>query len=309
MGLKFLHSCGIIHGNLNSSHILINDMRRACLTNFALAYVPGNMNYPETSSSARSIFGAIQWMAPELFDLEDIGPPNIFPTTASDIYALAMVTIEIFTGDVPFPEYNAYALPLKVAAGHRPERPSGAVDLGLSDGLWDLVQACWKSNKNERPDISYVIDRLRDLIPGLSLLERLTDFDASSESSMRILQHALDSPADVRFAMRLRGQDAQRIIDILDQAMHSTQAHPGIVEKFHRTLIKTCGQTGLLPSSYMLSEGLTKIGNLPIASGGFADVWKGLYKDHGVAIKSLRVYDMSKFDDIRKANDFFMIYH
>jgi len=53
----------------------------------------------------------------------------------------------------------------------------------------------------------------------------------------------------------------------------------------------------MLPSSHMLSNGLDKSGNTPVASGGFADVWKGSYYDRIVAIKALRIYNN---DDLRK---------
>lgn len=39
-----------------------------------------------------------------------------------------------------------------------------------------------------------------------------------------------------------------------------------------RALRKICGQARLLPTTHMLSDGLEKSGDMPAASGGFADV-------------------------------------
>ena len=38
----------------------------------------------------------------------------------------------------------------------------------------------------------------------------------------------------------------------------------------------------------------------PVCNGGFADVWKGQYDGRDVAVKILRVYLTSDFEQIRK---------
>ena len=43
-----------------------------------------------------------------------------------------------------------------------------------------------------------------------------------------------------------------------------------------------------LPSSYTISGDLTKHGDEPAASGGFADVWEGSHRAEKVCIKALR---------------------
>ena len=58
-----------------------------------------------------------------------------------------------------------------------------------------------------------------------------------------------------------------------------------------------CGRVGLLPASHIIPKGLIQTTEYPIASGGFGDIWEGIYDEKRVAIKALRVY---KEDDIRK---------
>jgi hypothetical protein len=48
----------------------------------------------------------------------------------------------------------------------------------------------------------------------------------------------------------------------------------------------------------MLTEGLTKQGEVAFASGGFAEVWKGTYRGRLVAIKCPRVYEVFKQEEI-----------
>jgi hypothetical protein len=55
-------------------------------------------------------------------------------------------------------------------------------------------------------------------------------------------------------------------------------------------LKKMCRKHKLLPSSYAITSELKRTGELPFGSGGYADVWCGLYRDSKVAIKVLRVH-------------------
>jgi len=50
-----------------------------------------------------------------------------------------------------------------------------------------------------------------------------------------------------------------------------------------------CGDHATLPSSYIISHGLVRVGDHPIASGGSADVWEGTHGDRRVCVKVLRI--------------------
>ena len=45
----------------------------------------------------------------------------------------------------------------KILDGGRPMRPEGALILGLSDDVWELVERCWQDDPLMRPDVSEVI--------------------------------------------------------------------------------------------------------------------------------------------------------
>jgi hypothetical protein len=51
-----------------------------------------------------------------------------------------------------------------------------------------------------------------------------------------------------------------------------------------------CGTTGVLPVSCSIQEGLQFVGDDALMSGGFADIWKGVYHGKTVAIKVIRHY-------------------
>jgi hypothetical protein len=55
----------------------------------------------------------------------------------------------------------------------------------------------------------------------------------------------------------------------------------------------------LLPYSYIISSGLVVDTSSPVASGGYADVYKGIYKGVAVAVKVLRIRQMDEDDQNR----------
>jgi len=58
-----------------------------------------------------------------------------------------------------------------------------------------------------------------------------------------------------------------------------------------RRLRHICGHHNVLPSSHIISDGLRKSGDSPVAFGGFADVWEGTFAGEKVCVKVLRVYN------------------
>ena len=51
----------------------------------------------------------------------------------------------------------------------------------------------------------------------------------------------------------------------------------------------------------MLSDGLVSTGSIPVASGTFADVWRGTYPPSSVvAIKALRIYNNDELRTVQK---------
>jgi hypothetical protein len=52
-----------------------------------------------------------------------------------------------------------------------------------------------------------------------------------------------------------------------------------------------------MPSSHIIHEGLERIGENPVAYGGFADVWEGAYVGDKVCAKALRIYNRSANPD------------
>ncbi|KAG6853853.1 hypothetical protein C0991_000614 [Blastosporella zonata] len=162
-GLEYLHSKEptIVHGDLKSVNVLITDTHRACLADFGLSTASKSKAIALTTDSSGVAGGTCRWNAPELMD----GSAN---TTKSDVYSFGCVSFEIFSGDIPFPEFNLdSAVIYKVMRGQRPPRPvqckphgTPCSFLGLDDALWGIVESCWKQDPDERPTMGIVAAKL-----------------------------------------------------------------------------------------------------------------------------------------------------
>ena len=93
--LDAAHAAGIVHRDVKPHNILVEG-ERAYLSDFGLAKA-----YAETGSgSGASVVGTVEYMAPEQWRGERVGPE-------ADIYALGCVLYEALTGIVPYARKDA----------------------------------------------------------------------------------------------------------------------------------------------------------------------------------------------------------
>ncbi|KAJ6461557.1 kinase-like domain-containing protein [Mycena vitilis] len=165
-GLAFLHNQKVVHGDLRGSNILVNDVGRACLTDFGLTILT-DATVTQTPNAA----GSVRWMAPETLDPRAWGLTDARRTPASDIYAFGCVCLELYTGLPPFHRENFLDAPvmLQVLRGERPSRPAGEV---IPDHIWKIMQQCWAHNIPDRPTILGIVLQLTRRREVIELAER-----------------------------------------------------------------------------------------------------------------------------------------
>ncbi|KAG8704588.1 hypothetical protein FRC08_002163 [Ceratobasidium sp. 394] len=103
-GMVYLHSQSpaVVHGSLRTEKIFIAEGGRAKIGEFGLSSLTWSFALLAPSISHA---GSSRWMSPELIKFNpDLGTP--VPTTASDMWALGCVFMEILFGQIPYGKYK-----------------------------------------------------------------------------------------------------------------------------------------------------------------------------------------------------------
>ncbi|KAG9089081.1 hypothetical protein FRC06_001722, partial [Ceratobasidium sp. 370] len=146
-GLAYLHSVGIIHGDIKASAVFISGEGAAMLTGFEGAFAKGTKS--RGTQTRLDLHLSTRWMAPEL--LQEDGEISV----EADVYALGMTILETFTGEVPYADCQTGVAVIMavVGSGRIPDRPQKEIppDDERGDRLWTLLTECWHREPNKRP--------------------------------------------------------------------------------------------------------------------------------------------------------------
>lgn len=163
-GLIYIHDHGVIHGDLKSSNILVDQTGCARLADFGhLTIISDIVNLLALTLDSSGLGGIARWMSPELIDPQGFGFQTSRPTKASDCYALGMIIYDTISGSTPFPDDTDFSVFIKVVKGERPDRVEG-----FSDSLWEMLEQCWMAQLNDRPSVQAVL-RCLEVCSGFSV--------------------------------------------------------------------------------------------------------------------------------------------
>ncbi len=141
-GLAFLHQEGILHRDIKSLNVLLNNHLEAKLTDFGLSKVKNESQSTTIQSSA----GTYAWMAPELATSDD------GCTRQTDIYSLGITFWELTSREIPFKKVAKPSLiPIRASQGVRDEIPADC-----PAKLASLIKACWETEPEKRPNADEV---------------------------------------------------------------------------------------------------------------------------------------------------------
>ncbi|XWS55474.1 hypothetical protein CRYUN_Cryun09bG0003300 [Craigia yunnanensis] len=105
-GLNYLHTQeNIIHGNLTSSNILLDEQTNAHIADFGLS----PLMTAADSTNVVATAGALGYRAPELSKLKN-------GSTMTDVYSLGVIIMELLIGKSPGEPMNSMDLPQWVAS-------------------------------------------------------------------------------------------------------------------------------------------------------------------------------------------------
>ncbi|QRV92203.1 Tyrosine kinase family catalytic domain protein [Ceratobasidium sp. AG-Ba] len=149
-GLSYLHSSGVIHGDLKGANVLVSRDGIPRLADFGNAKLQEyTMKFTKTSTKETV---SSRWAAPELFE-------GGWCSFESDVYALGMTILEAITGDVPWPKLSERSVMFAVTIKNSyPERPEAQIPTYSEKGdtLWLLLESCWDRSPGKRPNADQV---------------------------------------------------------------------------------------------------------------------------------------------------------
>lgn len=164
-GMRYLHSCHIIHRDLKSQNLLLDrPVEEGCpvvkVADFGLSRnfrgigtVTGSVAGIMTSET-----GTYRWMAPEMIRHE---PYN----EKVDVYSYGVVLWELFSCEVPFSGMTPIQAAFAVADKHlRPMCESEyAKDVKIPTSWAALISQCWHPSSHERPRFNQVLKILDEM--------------------------------------------------------------------------------------------------------------------------------------------------
>ncbi|KAL5022145.1 hypothetical protein ScPMuIL_001300 [Solemya velum] len=166
LGLQFLHSENIIHGNLRSTNCLIDNHWTVKISDweyFKLSQAGKFAQHPcilfdknVCDLNIQTLMFSGFWVAPEVLRAKY----GILPTNAGDVYSFAIILQEVFTREEPYSEHADIVLPNEIINGilNNNLRPEPTADLPLQ--VRQIMEIAWSDTPSLRPTIGQVVKML-----------------------------------------------------------------------------------------------------------------------------------------------------
>ncbi|KAI7842018.1 hypothetical protein COHA_004219 [Chlorella ohadii] len=163
-GLLYLHRRSIIHRDVKSPNLLVDEHFRVKVADFNLSKLLEGAR-PEASLTSAAATNPI-WLAPEVLS-------GGSATAASDVYSFGLVLFELLTWRFPwtFAQMSPIQIGATVRQGGRPEVPPREALPGPDTASWagldayvQLMRDCWAQRPGDRPTFDEVVGRLRRLL-------------------------------------------------------------------------------------------------------------------------------------------------
>jgi len=134
-GLTYIHSLDIIHRDIKSDNILINDIGHIKITDF------GYSARLETGNKRKTVVGTPYWMAPELIN----GSAGY--GSKVDMWSLGIMVMEMAEGDPPYIDMPPVNALLKIVTDGIPDLQDPR---NWSNELRDFLCKCCEKDPNAR---------------------------------------------------------------------------------------------------------------------------------------------------------------
>ncbi|KAG8959587.1 hypothetical protein FRC03_007747 [Tulasnella sp. 419] len=162
-GLAYLHSLGIVHGDIKAENALVDIKGTAKWCDFGMSHfldgTPGR-----TGATSSYIFrgGTIPFLSPEQVTESE----SRRKTPMMDMWSFGCLMAQVMTAQLLYPECrNDYQVLVQIIQGTLPMNTlKYAVLRPDQTALWMIVDNCWRRNPNARPSAAEALGRISKLI-------------------------------------------------------------------------------------------------------------------------------------------------
>ncbi|KAJ4805804.1 ACT-like protein tyrosine kinase family protein [Rhynchospora pubera] len=139
-GMDYLHQCNIIHRDLKTANLLMDEKEVVKVADFGVARVK------DQSGVMTAETGTYRWMAPEVIEHKPYDHK-------ADVFSFGIVLWELLSGKLPYEELTP--LQAAVAVVQKGLRP--AIPEGTHPRLVELLGKCWQCDPSLRPNFSEIL--------------------------------------------------------------------------------------------------------------------------------------------------------
>ncbi|CAH9098473.1 unnamed protein product [Cuscuta epithymum] len=149
-GMSYLHQNKIIHRDLKSANLLMNEHGVVKVGDFGVARVQTQTGVMTAET------GTYRWMAPEVIEHK---PYN----HKADVFSFGVVLWELLTGEIPY----AFLTPLQAAVGVVQQGLRPTIPKDTHPKLTELLEKCWQQDPNKRPEFPEILEILQRIAKGV----------------------------------------------------------------------------------------------------------------------------------------------
>jgi len=229
-GLTAIHEAGVIHADLKSSNVLIDELDRVTIIDFGLARVAA------ADASDDEIFGGTPaYMAPEL-----LGGGS--PSTAADIYAAGVIIYEMLTGSAPLAR-NLSAIVMLQLRMHEPAEL--ASKRAPNRGITPAIDAVLARALARKPQDRFTT--VRDLADALAIT--LAAWVPTLEDAPTVYKTRASSPANL----------AQTLTSLFDEATLPANRSEVVITRALADITSLVASRDIIGAVRVLEDALVKL--------------------------------------------------
>ena len=141
-GMKFLHESRVLHRDLKSANILLDNAGHVKIAVFGISK---SVSTIETHASCKPAVGTLEWTAPEIIAKNETDYREV-----SDVYSFGVILWELVTNQKPFISEEEQLLSSIVGTSYE----------HVPENIQSLLQQCLSPNPSNRPLFPEIVIRL-----------------------------------------------------------------------------------------------------------------------------------------------------